>query len=183
MALPPGGRKPRITWTPAFQERFIEALADCGVIRTAAKAVGTTFQTIHRRIARDKDFADQVESAKREFADTLEQEAIRRAVEGVEEPVFFKGQQVVYIDRDGNEQRFVRKYSDKLLMQQLNAWHPDKYKWRQDIQHSMDGDLGKVLDRLSARGKETPKVMGDSPAKDGTNDGPKPTVTDGDGSE
>ena len=52
----------------------------------------------------------------------LEDEATRRAVEGVEGPVFFQGRQC----------GVVRKYSDTLLIFRLKAMRPEKYSERRE---------------------------------------------------
>jgi hypothetical protein len=53
----------------------------------------------------------------------LEDEALRRAYHGVEEPVFYEGVQCGSVTR----------YSDKLLMFLLKARHPAKYRERQGV--------------------------------------------------
>jgi hypothetical protein len=62
----------------------------------------------------------------------LEDEALRRAVEGVEEPVYQGGKQVGVI----------RKYSDALLMFLLKAARPEKYRENYSIRH--DGQSGPI---------------------------------------
>ena len=59
-----------------------------------------------------------MDHAREEAADTLEAEARRRAIEGVEEPVFHKGQRV----------GTVRKYSDLLLIFLLKGVRPQKFR-------------------------------------------------------
>jgi hypothetical protein len=85
----------------------------------------------------------------------LEDEAIRRAVEGVEEPVVYKGEfsflpkvdenGVVILDEEGRPIRgkplTVRKYSDQLLQFLLRGAKPEKYRER--FQH--DGSINHNL--------------------------------------
>ena len=59
-----------------------------------------------------------VDHAREEAADTLEAEARRRAIEGVEEPVFHKGERV----------GTVRKHSDLLLIFLLKGARPQKFR-------------------------------------------------------
>ena len=56
-------------------------------------------------------------------ADQLEHEAIRRAVDGVDRPVFFKGRQIAML----------KEYSDTLLIFMLKGLRPEKYKERYQI--------------------------------------------------
>lgn len=89
----------RQLWTDAF----LAALADCGVLTYAAEAAGVDRGTVWRRREADPDFAAQCELAIEMAADKLEQEARRRAIEGVEEPVYQGGQLIgtktVYSDQ------------------------------------------------------------------------------------
>jgi len=71
-------------------------------------------------------------------ADHLEAEMIRRAYDGVEEPVgFYKGEPSAY----------VRRYSDTLMIFALKAARPEKYAERQRIEHS-GRDGGPIETRL-----------------------------------
>lgn len=67
----------------------------------------------------------------------LEQEARRRAVDGVED---FR------LDRDGGEHTF-RRYSDTLLIFLLKAKRPDVYRERYEHEHR--GQVALRLDRLT----------------------------------
>ncbi|MBF0186096.1 MAG: hypothetical protein HQM06_17140 [Magnetococcales bacterium] len=96
---------------------FLAALAQSGVITAAAEAAGMSRGCAYLQRAKDPDFAEQWESALEEFADSLESEAYRRAVEGWEEPIFHGGQEVGTI----------RRYSDSLLRDMLRARVP-RYK-------------------------------------------------------
>jgi hypothetical protein len=61
-----------------------------------------------------------VDEATDEACDVLEAEAWRRAVDGVDRPIFQRGEQV------GVE----RVYSDNLMVQLLKAHRPEKYRER-----------------------------------------------------
>lgn len=81
----------------------------------AAKAVGYTDPTFLMRVRReDEDFAEQWDLALEGAKAVLEAEATRRAVEGVLEPVFFKGTVVGY----------KTNYSDTLLLARLKRLDP-----------------------------------------------------------
>jgi hypothetical protein len=71
------------------------------------------------------DYADRFREAEQEAADVLEAEAVRRAVQGVDEAVYFQGEQV------GTR----RRYSDLLLIFLLKGMRPDKFRERQEVVH------------------------------------------------
>jgi hypothetical protein len=81
------GDKTRL-WTDAF----LAALAECGILSQAAEAAGVDRATVWRRRQDDAEFAKACDEAVDMAADKLEAEARRRAVEGVEEPVYQGGQ-------------------------------------------------------------------------------------------
>lgn len=85
-------------WTDAF----LAALSECGITSHAAEVAGINRLTVWRRRKDDPEFAAACEEAIEMAADKLEAEARRRAVEGVEEPVYqggqFIGTRTVYSD-------------------------------------------------------------------------------------
>jgi len=112
--------------TPKKKAEFLDALAQTGNVRQAAKAVGVSANRfyVHRR--QDPLFAQKWEETIQQAMDTvLEPEAIRRAVEGVEKAVYYRGAQV------GVE----REYSDTLLIFLLKGWKSDRYTERREVFH------------------------------------------------
>ena len=61
--------------------------------------------------------------ARERATQTLEDEAVRRAVDGVWKPVLYRGKQV-YIQ---GEPLFEIDYSDQFLIRLLEAYNPEKY--------------------------------------------------------
>lgn len=126
------------------QEIFLAAYSRCGNISKAAKASG-----IHRHnhflwTHNDPEYPAKLDDAWRESVDWLAAEARSRAEEGVNEPVIYKGQQMMIgIDKDGDEcppdsplaVKFkpltVNRRSDNLIMFMLKAADPDKYRDKQ----------------------------------------------------
>src|SRR6478672_6188376 len=98
MGLPLNYQFKKLRW-PEKKRRFLEALRECGNIRIASEAAGSGRREMHRKKERDPKFAADWDAAYAEAADRLEQEAWRRAVEGVEEPVVSMGKLVR--DEDG----------------------------------------------------------------------------------
>lgn len=88
----------RHLWTDAF----LAALAETGILSRASEIVGVDRILVWRRRQTDPEFAKAVDEAIEMAADKLEAEARRRAIEGVEEPVYQGGQlvgtRVVYSD-------------------------------------------------------------------------------------
>jgi hypothetical protein len=67
-----------------------------------------------------------MEAARIEAADLLEDEAFRRAHQGIDKPVF-QGKELVGV---------IREYSDTLLIFLLKGCRPDKYRDRVDTRQS-----------------------------------------------
>ncbi len=98
---------------------FLKVLAKTGCVSASAKACGYQDTSTLQAFRRDNDdFADEWADAADAGADVLIEEARRRAVDGVLDPVFFKGAIVGH----------VRKYSDPLLQMLLRGARPDTYR-------------------------------------------------------
>jgi hypothetical protein len=93
------------------QQQFLTALAMTGIVSDAAKAAGINRSTAYRYRAQHKSFAEDWDHAKDDAIDRLAGVAIQRAVNGIEEVRYFKGEPI----------GTVRRYSDQLLMFLLRA--------------------------------------------------------------
>jgi hypothetical protein len=113
------------------RDAFIAELRLRGNISDAARAAGLRRETFYEWRAKDVDFAAAWNEALEEATDTMEREAWRRAVEGVEKPIVGR----IGKDQDGIV-TYVQEYSDSLMQLLLKAHRPEKYRERQDIQHS-----------------------------------------------
>jgi hypothetical protein len=78
----------RQLWTDAF----LAHLAETGILTDAAAAAGVDRSNVWRRRQSDPEFNAACDEAIDMAADKLEREARRRAIEGVEEPVYQGGQ-------------------------------------------------------------------------------------------
>lgn len=105
---------------------FLAAFAENGNVSLSATIAGIDRQTHYEWKRSDPDYAEAFTDAEGQAADRLEQEARRRAVDGVDEPVFYKGDEVGTI----------RKYSDTLLIFLMKGADPEKYKDRVSNEHS-----------------------------------------------
>ena len=119
-----------------WKTRFISALEKTGVVGLAARAAGVSRQTVYTHIKKDEDFAAEFDRAVEDSADRLEAEAVRRAVEGVEEPVFGK---LEGANAGTGEVGTIRRYSDTLLIFMLKGRKPDVFRERVD--HTVKGVL------------------------------------------
>lgn len=148
---------------PRFQkDAWLAALRECGVPRAASKAVGCDMTTPYQYRKDHPEFAVEWQEAERDWADTLETEAARRARDGVSKPLYHQGQPV-YLTRttlgeDGkprvelvlNEngeaiQATELVYSDRLLQKMLEGNRPLKYASNTNVKLSgPDGGAVKV---------------------------------------
>src|SRR5688500_17439588 len=98
-------------WTPEKQRGFIEALADCGIVREAAARVGMTERSANYLRRRDgaASFARAWDAAIRFGASRIGSVAYERAVLGTVKPYFYRGRIV-------GEQRV---YDNRLLLSLL----------------------------------------------------------------
>ncbi|ABC63541.1 hypothetical protein [Erythrobacter litoralis] len=112
--------KPRSDgWTPERQRDFIAALADTGSVEAACKAVNMSTVGAYRirRLPEGASFRAAWDAALECGVQRLEDVAMDRALNGVEETLHYHGQEV------GKR----RKYNDRLLMFMLRNRAPERY--------------------------------------------------------
>jgi hypothetical protein len=104
--------------TPTQQDQFLTVYRQTGLWNKAARAAGTTKSEIQRYCESKTEDAEtfllNIQAASGDWADTIEAEMTRRAIEGVEKDVYYKGQVV------GTE----IVYSDTLLAKMADAHVP-----------------------------------------------------------
>ena len=103
--------------TPDFKSAFITMLAELPNITAVSRILGINPSSIYRARTNDEDFDTKVKEAIEQGYDLIEEEARRRAVDGVLEPVYYKGEEIGEI----------RKYSDHLLLALLKGYKPKKF--------------------------------------------------------
>ncbi len=140
------------------QRAFLAAYREMGVIKRACKVAGVGRRTHYAWMDANPQYREAFEAAKEDAADILEAEVYRRAVEGVEKPVgWYKGKPGGY----------VREYSDVLLMFQLKALRPEKYRERYEVRGTFANiDLNRLSDEQLARiaaGEHPFAVLGPGP--------------------
>lgn len=127
--------------TAANQRAFLVAFAEHGNIRLACEISQVGRTTVRDWRAADTDFEARYVAARDDAADRLEQEARRRAIEGVDRPLIGR----VDKDEDGIV-AYERQYSDRLLITLLQGHRPDRFN-RQRLEHTgKDGEPLGVLD-------------------------------------
>lgn len=133
MAKKRTNRTPIKRSAPDWVERFLGHLSRVGVIDHAAQLSAVARQTVYDRRNADPEFAAAMSAAIESHTQVMEQEMIRRAVEGTERPVFHQGLECGRI----------REYSDTLLIFALKARRPDVY--RENIKHEHTGQMRHVV--------------------------------------
>ncbi len=117
----PVRRRPRLDgWTEEKQRRFIEALADTGLVSHAAKEVGMSRESANRlrRSPHGAAFSQAWDAARHHAGAALEDIAFERAIEGVEQNVFNEYGEVICTKR---------VYNDRLLTFLLRHLKPERY--------------------------------------------------------
>lgn len=110
-------RQPVRLWTSRVRTAFLEALADLGQVRAAARAAGVSPQRVYRERQKCPEFAKAWKEAMDLALDALEETLLDRAMNGVEKQVYYGGKSC------GS----VRQYSDALAMFLLRARRPETY--------------------------------------------------------
>ena len=105
------------TLTPAKRRKFLDALSETGDVSAAAKAAGLARGEALRLREEDETFRSAWDDAHESAVDALEAEARRRALEGDEEDIYYRGEIV------GTKTR----KSDGMLEFLLKAYRPQKF--------------------------------------------------------
>jgi hypothetical protein len=139
---------------PNWVVPFLEALRDGGNVSAAARACSITTGTAYGLRQRNADFANDWDNALEDATDTLEAEARRRALQGVEEPVVYQGQLTPLWERDEAGQVVVVEGHPKQLV--ING-HP---QWL-TVNKRSDGLLQFLLKGLRKKyGTDTTEISG-----------------------
>ena len=118
-----------------------ELRANGGFVSKACEQVDVSKQTAYNWRKADEVFASEWDKAVELATEDLEKEARRRALHGVDEPVFYKGEVV----------GAVRKFSDTLLMFTIKARKPEyRDKIQVDVKQ-LDSDIERELAIIAAR--------------------------------
>lgn len=123
------------------QKIFLRYLAETGKPIEAARRAGySNTASLQKKRREDETFAERWDNALQAAADRMEQEAVRRATDGVLEPHFYKGRVTGY----------TRKYSDSLLMFLLRGLRPDRYRETVNVNSNVTGRIGVAVLPMTA---------------------------------
>lgn len=141
-------------FTQEKKRTFLASLAQAGGNVTAASdESGINRRTAYLWRSNDAAFAAAWDDALNTGLDELEAEARRRAFDGVEEPVFYKGEVCGHI----------RRYSDSLIMFMLKAYRP-QFRDRVTIDvNAVDSEIEQRLAQLAAGGEVSATREAESP--------------------
>lgn len=121
--------------TPEKRAIFLGALRDGKSVSGACAEASVPRRTVYDWRDADSDFKATWEDALEAGTDRMEDEALRRAVEGTLKPVFHGGKKVGTI----------REYSDTLIIFLLKARRPKKFR------ENTSGEAGAEDDMARAR--------------------------------
>ena len=143
----PTAKKRARKWRPAF----LAALAEAGNVRLACDAAQIDRTTAYDLRKADQEFAAEWDRALEDAADLLEQEARRRAVDGVRRVKFDRGQPIMVpaLGPDGAPMLgpdgavimvpyAEHEYSDTLLIFLMKGGNPEKWRDRSEVRHTTE---------------------------------------------
>ena len=125
----------------ARQKAFLIHFANSGNVSNAAKATKICRRLPSKWRQEDPDgFGAEFDEAREAFCGELENEARRRAIDGINEPIVYQG--LIATDKKGKPVT-IKRYSDALLMFLMKGNMPLKYRDRTAVEHS--GPDGKPM--------------------------------------
>lgn len=126
------------------QRRYLEHRAEGHSIRASLKWANATRNDLYKKWRISPAFNEAEKDAFEAGSDVFEDTLFKRAVEGVEEPVFYKGEVVGY----------VKKYDTLLLMFALKARRPLIYRDNVKPQEPEDAEKLSIRNLRKAAAEE-----------------------------
>jgi hypothetical protein len=181
-------RRPTRVQRPPWMVGYLEAFRQTGIHGLACRRVGISRSTPFKWLDRHPDgpgtqpgmtFAEEWDEAGKEATDVLESEALRRGVQGVEEPVFGNLRGKEGENFGTGVVGHVRKYDTALLIFLMKSRDPERFRERHAVDISgtlvtesqVDRDLAEAVTRFEAiaaraeaPGDGTPERSGTEPA-------------------
>lgn len=151
-------------FTPEVQEVFLQVLEDTASPKQAAQVCGISRRLAFEYKQKDLEFRRRWEQSIQIAMDALLEEAYRRAVIGVDEPVIYQGQVSMTRDALTGEERAltVKKHSDRLLEVMLKFRYGDQMADRLKVKVE---DTGLDADALLRMPSEERKALTELLAK------------------
>lgn len=142
--------QPKVRFGPKTKA-FLAAIAATPNVSWAAAAVPIRRELHYRRLKRDPLYKAAFTEAWDIGCGALEDRAMIRAIEGVQEPVFWQGEECGHI---------TRYYHTEFL---LRGAMPKKYRERHEVEHT--GTVT-IVERLQAGRKRAAQKANDEPSDD-----------------
>lgn len=173
----------RLEMTEERREVFIQALRTNGGNVTAAAATASPnslsksnpgYSSFRALMAREPEFASQVQETMDHVRDDVFAEIYRRAMKGVQEPIVQKGEQAVMAD---GTPAWITRHDNRLLLRLASRLDP---AWSEKVSHEHSGTVQhevmtmaelnalsveelELIDRALATVGGTPRVIEHSP--------------------
>src|SRR4030095_14363227 len=115
---PDSHNRARARYAFVWRPRFLAALSMTHCVQLSCRSCKSIRWMAYAHRESDPEFARQWDQAIEDALELLHSRVWQRSLEGDLEPVWFMGVPVGYI----------RKFSDKLQIELLRAWKPDRFK-------------------------------------------------------
>lgn len=109
----------------ALKSVVLDHLAVCGNVSQACREAGCDRRMHYVWLHEDDDYATRAQGSWESYADRLEEEARKRAIDGVKRYKFHKGDPILHPET--KEPYFEHYHSDTLLIFLLKGHRPEKY--------------------------------------------------------
>jgi len=142
-------KRPRRLNARLRQRAFLKAYSICGRISEAARIAQIDRQDHKRWYKADPVYRMAFDDHQEETAQLLEDEAIRRAYEGVKRPVLYQGRAV----KIGGSRKvlYETQYSDTLLIALLKRFRPALYRENTVVEHTGSIELVERMQQARKR--------------------------------
>lgn len=147
-------------WNAERRAAFLGELSRGCSVGRAAFVAGISYKHAYFLRNTDPEFAADWDDAVEQGTDAIEDEARRRAVEGVQKPDYYQGEVVGYTTH----------YSDNILLSMLAARRPHKWK-RGDVNISVSEPVSGIRRKIiTPDGVDITDQVEDAEVVDGTGD-------------
>lgn len=133
---------------------FLEHYSGFPSVRAAAKACGIDRSSHTKWMRTDPNYRAAFADVQEEAAQACEDEAVRRAIEGVSRPVLYKGKPVRTGRGRSSRILYETEYSDQLLVLLLKRFRPALYREQSSVEVSGSIDIVERLQEGRQRVQE-----------------------------
>lgn len=156
-------------WTPEKAADFLELIAQGHTATHAAEQCRVSRSAAYKHRESDKLFAAAWKDAEAAGTEVLEEEAFRRAKQGVLEPVY----------QGGSKVGTIRKYSDTLLIFLLKARKPETYRENATVKHEGGITVDDASMNDEQRALRIAAILDEARRRAGGGSGEAPAAPDG----